>query len=1067
MQRLIENLEITPVSMVTREEKMRQRLNISCVCKQDGHFYLEVVRGGESMGQRIPFGLVHGHNNVGILLPPPEKNQETDFYVYDDAGNLQAEWNMIWQVPRHWTIYGIDSSHTDIGLHNSPYIQRYNSSNLLEKAMALCNETSDRTEASRYRYAVEGTWFWNNYGADRGRDATEKIVKNFVRQGLITVGAATAGNHTQVYGLEEMCRSAYTRRRLSDEWKINSRTMTMVDNNGISWGLVIPYVDAGYQNIIFSPNHWNPLPSTIWACNTGVHKYTWNTDAGGGGARIDVRYDSALPMVFYWLGADGKSKLLVWSAIQYGSGGAPFGIDKGDGFHPLMMPRMENSTAETLAKLEKRYPYGIWMFPYYVDDEEPNLILSNYFQEWNKKWLFPQFRTLGDFDAVFDHLRENFDAQIPVLSGDITGGWYQHPVAAPDLLARKFEADRMLPTAEKWASLAAVFVPDYSYPETAFRRAWDALICNDEHSYGTSGYQGRRVYETWMQHRDWIELAERTAATEGDRALEALSAQIAVDEPSIVLFNPTLQSRREILEAKNGSEEMVRFLSPLIPPFGYLTIPQAGLSVPEMHTDNSEEPPVVENDFYRLAFAADGSLIEIFDKELKLELLDESAPYHANQFVYTNDNHASFVTPQTAKFIVRKDDLGIQVTAQMEEPVSGAFIEQKVFLPKHEKRIDIDNRLQHVRDLINNNRYHRYGYYAFPFLMKDAVQRVHLNGCVASPKVDQTGHGTETYMAAREWSCVENSCVGIALLQLDSQLIEFDRIHPDKTDYGMKNDGSAIYSYLFNDWLQMHSPGGSHMNFRFRYTIISYSGGFDTAGIPAIAERMTNPICCRNISKQTGTLPRKKSFISADKNNLRLLALKKAENGDGVIARFHESAGLTTENLELNISFAEQAEFIRCSVDERNIETFSGKASKLFPFSYLTLRINVPVKTISENTMPDNDVPAPIGSVYTGLIAEPCAACGEDAGHLYLLWGQNMEPDLFHYELYRGEEPGFPPNSDSFLATVEPGPFRVARYEDKGLKTHTTYYYRVRAVNHAGLKSRFSEEFHGITREEK
>ena len=92
-----------------------------------------------------------------------------------------------------------------------------------------------------------------------------------------------------------------------------------------------------------------------------------------------------------------------------------------------------------------------------------------------------------------------------MLSGDITGGWYQHPVSAPELLSRKFEADRLLPTAEKLATLAALTDEHYRYPAEAFNRAWDALLFNDEHSYGTSGYQGRRVYETWMQHRDWID----------------------------------------------------------------------------------------------------------------------------------------------------------------------------------------------------------------------------------------------------------------------------------------------------------------------------------------------------------------------------------------------------------------------------------------------------------------------------------------------------------------------------------------------------------------------------------
>ena len=56
----------------------------------------------------------------------------------------------------------------------------------------------------------------------------------------------------------------------------------------------------------------------------------------------------------------------------------------------------------------------------------------------------------------------------------------------------------------------------------AVDRAWWHLILNDEHSYGTSGYQGRRVFETWMQHRDWIERAAATASNELNKAVAKL-----------------------------------------------------------------------------------------------------------------------------------------------------------------------------------------------------------------------------------------------------------------------------------------------------------------------------------------------------------------------------------------------------------------------------------------------------------------------------------------------------------------------------------------------------------------
>ena len=50
-----------------------------------------------------------------------------------------------------------------------------------------------------------------------------------------------------------------------------------------------------------------------------------------------------------------------------------------------------------------------------------------------------------------------------------------------------------------------------------FNHAYEALQLNDDHSYGFSGYTGRRVYDTWAQHIDWIETAERASETASTR----------------------------------------------------------------------------------------------------------------------------------------------------------------------------------------------------------------------------------------------------------------------------------------------------------------------------------------------------------------------------------------------------------------------------------------------------------------------------------------------------------------------------------------------------------------------
>jgi hypothetical protein len=106
-----------------------------------------------------------------------------------------------------------------------------------------------------------------------------------------------------------------------------------------------------------------------------------------------------------------------------------------------------------------------------------------------------------------------------------------------------------------------------------------------------------------------------------------------------------------------------------------------------------------------------------------------------------------------------------------------------------------------------------------------------------------------------------------------------------------------------------------------------------------------------------------------------------------------------------------------------------------------------------------------VGSHYTGLISDPRAWRGVESDLLYLQWGQNQESDLSHYELFRAETPEFELDEKTFVAKVEPGPYATVPYEDKGLKPHTTYFYRVLAVDKDGHRSEPSELCIGITHE--
>ena len=1043
-------LEIKPLSMVTKEGQ--QRIDLTARCDRPVHLYLNVFRGDTAMIRKQPVALGSGKGTVSVLLKRQEETFDALWQLTDREGCIAAELTAPWTVPRERTFYVMLSSHVDMGLHESHYIQRHETVRTVDLVKDLCDQTRDRQPQDRYRYTMEGTWFWNNYGQDRGEEAAREVVRNYLQTGDMGLCCGIAGNHFQTFGLEELCRSAYERRKLLEKWGLDCRTMAMIDINGIPMSVIGPYAEAGVENLIFAPNHWNPLPSTVWKMDVTREGCYLNPDAGGGGSRIDVRYESALPMVFFWEDEAGR-RLLVWASTQYGYGGASIGLFPNRPFVPETVPTMEVCMGNHLPLLDEKYPYDLWLICCYDDNQAPNLSVTDSIAAWNSKWAWPKLRSLGNPDEPFRLLKERYGEQIPVLKGDIAGGWYQHPLTAAELLARKFGADRLLPTAEKWATAAASLNTGYEYPAEEFRRAWDHLLFNDEHSYGVSGYQGRRVYETWMQHRDWIEKAEATANRECEGALEAIAARIAAEEDGYAVFNPTLQTRQEPVETPEGGCILAG-----IPPLGYRTVKWSQLKALNLEILETEGPPTVENRFYRVKFAQNGAVASIFDKEEGRELLDTANAFRANELVYTRDNHKSFLTPDTAVFAVTRHDHKVTVTVRTRQQELGAELVQEITLQEHEKRIDFDNRILHAKDLVNRKRYYRYLYVAFPFAVDNCRRYCHLNGTVAEYAKDVTGHGTDVYMAVNEWCCAENERGGVALMMLDSQLVEFDHIHPDKTDFGNAGEGSQMFAYVATDWLQMHLPGGSHLDYRFRFSVTSYRGGYREAGIHRMAERYANPVRILPVSGQAGSLDGTAcSFLSAE-GDCRLTGLKRAEDGDGIIARFYGQGPVSVETCLTPGGTAE-----RVRIDETVLPTDAWESG------FATYRIGSGCLRLKERAVlqprGENGAPAPVGSIYTGLITEPCAAPGEYDGHLYLLWGASMEEDFSHYNLYRSEKSGFTPDESTFLARVEPEEYRVGRYVDMGLKDHTCYYYRVCAVNKQGVSGPVSREFSAFTRE--
>jgi alpha-mannosidase len=90
----------------------------------------------------------------------------------------------------------------------------------------------------------------------------------------------------------------------------------------------------------------------------------------------------------------------------------------------------------------------------------------------------------------------------------------------------------------------------------------------------------------------------------------------------------------------------------------------------------------------------------------------------------------------------------------------------------------------------------------------------------------------------------------------------------------------------------------------FTYSLYAHAGNWDSGGTTQQAYELNFPLIAVAASAHTGALPARHSFVEIDPRSVILTAVKKAEDDDGLIFRFYESAGKPSQ---VRLRFLERA----------------------------------------------------------------------------------------------------------------------------------------------------------------
>ena len=320
---------------------------------------------------------------------------------------------------------------------------------------------------------------------------------------------------------------------------------------------------------------------------------------------------------------------------------------------------------------------------------------------------------------------------------------------------------------------------------------------------------------------------------------------------------------------------------------------------------------VLENRFYKVTLDPESSaIVSIFDKESKREWVDSQAPHGFNQLVVRSPETGKESVP--ARSVVERGEIGpvfgsLIVRGETASPLLGCPQRtQEIALYDGIKRIDFANRLlKDATPLLEV-------YFAFPFAADKPQFRYEASNSVIEPIRDQLpGSNTDAY-AMQHWVSMWDSGGGITWSSLEAPVMEVGGLWPgyvSQAHHGVTPPGYGheflrdpaqldkghIYSYAMVSNFRTNFQPVQVGDVLFRYSMTSHEGawhpgrgrnfgwGASTFLVPVIT-----------VGGQQGTLPVSSSFCQVDQPNVLVLAMKGAEDGDGLVVRLAETEGQDT-----------------------------------------------------------------------------------------------------------------------------------------------------------------------------